>query len=273
MAPDLCDRPAPLQWPAPTTASLSLAPDDIHLWLYNTQRDPDALRTNLGTYWEILSKAEQAQASRLSRPLIQQRYIQTRATLRSLLGQYLEQSPQSLQFVMGPQGKPDLTPQSASPLHFNLSHSQDWVLYAMARKPIGVDIEQIRAFPDALRLADRFFASSEYQIIQDQPAETRDLTFLRHWVCKEAYVKATGQGIAHQLNQVVLDFAKFANFASATPQPYSLIQLQSPDPNWQLLEITPSPDLAGAIAWATADPTQPDTPLLSPRISTWRIVS
>lgn len=263
--PMICDRPPLLQWELASPQGLSLLPNEIHLWLYYTGLESGSLGPGWSEAWAILSEAEQARAQRLTLPLTQQRFVQTRATLRRLLGHYLDHPPQSLRFVIGPQGKPTLVAADSPGLHFNISHSQDWVVYALAQAPIGVDIEQIRAFPNALALADRFFDASESQTIKSQPPDARDLAFLRHWVCKEAYVKATGQGLAHQLNQIVLTFDPDPG------HPATQVQFVQPQSHWTLWEITPLPMLTGAIVWATPAFESRPSSGLAPRIRTLRL--
>lgn len=83
---------------------------------------------------------------------------------------------------------------------FNLSHSGDYVLCSVDMEcgedtQVGCDIESIQE-PN-MKIAKRFFCSSEYELILGQKTEDegRD-TFYRFWVLKESFMKATRQGMA-----------------------------------------------------------------------------
>lgn len=79
-------------------------------------------------------------------------------------------------------------------LQFSLSHSGPWVLCALSRRPVGVDIERIRSRGEALpryaltpREYDRYTQAGG-----DWPA------FYALWTRKEAWCKYTGQGLGRQ---------------------------------------------------------------------------
>src|SRR5690606_2108914 len=65
---------------------------------------------------------------------------------------------------------------------------------------IGIDIEQVREIPAALRLARRFFAPAEYAHLSSLPPAERAVAFLHYWTCKEAILKATGKGLNRPLS-------------------------------------------------------------------------
>src|SRR5690349_23768292 len=67
-------------------------------------------------------------------------WASTRAALRETLANYLDARPDALRF--DETGKPRVEPRS--PLHFNLTHSGDRALVAVAtEREVGVDIERI----------------------------------------------------------------------------------------------------------------------------------
>src|SRR5207248_10490631 len=53
-----------------------------------------------------------------------------------------------------------------------------------------------RECPDAEQIAARFFPAAEAEELRGEPADRRSLSFLTRWTRKEAYVKATGQGLS-----------------------------------------------------------------------------
>ena len=85
------------------------------------------------------------------------------------------------------------------PLHFNLSHSGDYAMCVIGDNPAGCDVERVRKID--LKIADRFFAPSEIELIKTQPtSEAQINTFFRLWTLKESYIKAEGQGLSMGLN-------------------------------------------------------------------------
>lgn len=95
-----------------------------------------------------------------------------------------------------------VTPAHA-PFHSSVCHTNSLVLTGFNRGPIGVDAEPLERHPDWARLARRWFARAETEWLHQQP-DPRD-AFLRLWTLKEAWIKATGRGIADNLRALVLD--------------------------------------------------------------------
>lgn len=123
---------------------------------------------------------------------------EARTILRALLARYLRAEPEAIEFAIGPHGKPDLVTSRAhaSPLQFNMSHTRDLALYAVARElSVGVDVERPRPGLDTVRLARRFITAPEADRIAGLAAPDRDAAFLGAWVRHEATVKCLGTGI------------------------------------------------------------------------------
>ncbi len=87
-----------------------------------------------------------------------------------------------------PEGKP-----MAENVHFNLSHSGDFVICAVGEKAVGCDIERIGQEPKGV--AERFFHPNEAKHLQRLRAREREEMFFRFWTWKESYVKMTGEGL------------------------------------------------------------------------------
>jgi 4'-phosphopantetheinyl transferase len=143
--------------------------------------------------------------------------------LRVILGHYLQLQPQKITFVYSSRGKPSLAPEYD--LIFNLSHSQDLVLYGFSRRlNLGVDLEYIRPVQELLDLSDRFFAPEEAAFLRTLPPAAQTTMFFQIWTAKEAYLKALGEGIGGGLERVELllslgEAPKFRNL------PWSLVYL------------------------------------------------
>ena len=91
----------------------------------------------------------------------------------------------------GAHGKPYV--QNEPQIHFNLSHSGDYVLAAFSPVEIGCDIQRITQNARSERIAARFFTEAEQQAL------AAGMDFYRIWARKESYIKCTGAGMACDL--------------------------------------------------------------------------
>lgn len=155
----------------------------------------------------VLTEDEQRRAERFRVEAARRRFVTARVMLRRLLGRRLGLPPQSLIVTIGSRGKPELENLPAAP-HFNLAHSGNLAVVAIASHEVGVDVEELRPLPRAERLAARFFSESERRWLSALPAARHDRGFLQLWTCKEAYLKAVGTGIELPLSRVEIDPTK-----------------------------------------------------------------
>ena len=171
---------------------------DVQVW--HASLDVDNSR--LGALAASLSEDELARAARFHFTQDRQRWIASRGLLRTVLGHMLETPPQDFRFERGPFGKPYLR---ASPLSFNLSHTQNRVLIAAAwEREVGVDIEQTRSDFSPLELASQVFSLAEQRFLHSLSPPEQHQGFLRLWTAKEAYIKACGDGLSFPLDRLTL---------------------------------------------------------------------
>ena len=86
------------------------------------------------------------------------------------------------------------------------SHSHGRLLIAYAdHGRIGVDVESSVRSTDPMRIARRYFAQQEIEMLEALESDARHLAFLRLWCAKEAVLKAHGGGIAFGLHKAVFD--------------------------------------------------------------------
>ncbi len=152
----------------------------------------------------VLSASEQERASRYLSDVHRRAYILTRMHVRAILGQYLDVAANEISFGAGRHGKPYLhRDEGDHPVRFNLSHSGDLALLAVSReREVGVDLERWRENVAFGELATRFFSSSEHSALHQLTHDTDALleAFYTVWARKEAYIKATGDGITRGLS-------------------------------------------------------------------------
>ena len=129
---------------------------------------------------------------------------------RSLLGEILARYAickglgvrnTELVFGLNEYGKPVLIKPDG--IHFNISHSGEWVACAVADSPVGIDIEMIK--PVDYKIAERFFSEKESFFLINQSEETRLKYFYMLWTLKESYIKAEGRGLSIPLNSFTVD--------------------------------------------------------------------
>jgi len=137
---------------------------EVRWWAVRLDVSPEA-------FYATLSEDERRRAARFRFERDRQRFVVARGALRELLGRHLDTRASELRFVYNSFGKPALSPEFGGRLKFNLSHSADLALIAIATDwEVGVDVEYLR--PDKPR------------------------TFFEEWTKQEAYVKARGEGLS-----------------------------------------------------------------------------
>jgi 4'-phosphopantetheinyl transferase len=196
---------------------LPLGPAQIHLWFF--------------PQWPATREAAQS------------------LPLRALLASYLACDPQQLRIERDHQGKPYLAGLSgqdaATGLQFNLSHSGGALLVGISLgQALGVDLEIPRRARRVLDLARRYFDPAEAAVLAALPEARREWAFLRLWSCKEAVLKALGQGLAFGLDRVVFTL-------DATGAVTGLNKLDGdPSPSaWHVVQLLPAANYSGALAW------------------------
>ena len=212
----------------------------VHIWRANLNPSSDEV-TRLST---LLAADETARANKYRFPEHKRRFIVARGVLRQLLGNYLNISPKHLKFEYSERGKPYIFNSNTSKaIQFNISHSEEYALLGFTYdRSIGVDIEYLRAMPDAVKIAKRFFAPQEYELICSLDAKQQSQTFFKLWTAKEAYLKAIGTGLSGLASIKI-------NFDSSGDRIYlSSIDNSTSVDNWSIYSCLPTPNYVGTIA-------------------------
>jgi 4'-phosphopantetheinyl transferase len=155
-----------------------------------------------GSEASVLSPDEIARANRFHFERDRIHFSRCRSALRSLLAGYLAIPAAEIAFDYLSSGKPQLAAgQNPRALQFNVSHSANMALIAVGSEHrLGVDIEQIRVDVDTESLAERFFSLRERAGLQALPDHLRVPGFFACWTRKEAFLKATGDGLSFPLS-------------------------------------------------------------------------
>lgn len=225
--------------PGPETPAVG--DGEVHVW--RTRLDPPTERVR--DLEPALSGDERERARRLRFERDRRRFVVARGVLRALLARYTALEPAELRFQYGPRGKPALAAElNAADLRFNLSHSHELALYAVARgRELGIDVEQHRPDRAEAGIAERFFSQGELKALRALPAARWTEAFFACWTRKEAYIKAKGAGFGIALDQFDV---------TVTPgQPAVLLATRQDPPDvarWSLHDLHPADGYAGALA-------------------------
>ncbi len=181
--------------------------NEIHLWVVECQQITE--QALLDEYQALLNSEEQKRFDRFVFPKHKKQFLISRALLRSVIGQYLNQHPESLIFARNAYGKPRIASfEQSLPISFNLSHTNDLSVLAVSLdNDLGVDVEYLTRKVDILKLAERFFSKQEYSELATLDVKKFDERFFKLWTLKEAYIKACGMGLAIPLRDFSFNFS------------------------------------------------------------------
>ncbi len=150
----------------------------------------------------LLDDSERARSCRFHFDRDRLSYTAAHALARGLLSAWAGGEPSAWQFAAGPHGKPEvLAPVTAPRLRVNLSHTRGLAAVVVTEEhDVGIDVEWLDRRPASGDLARRFFAPAECAQLEAFPPALADEAFLSIWTLKEAYIKATGKGLAQPLD-------------------------------------------------------------------------
>ncbi|HTR42237.1 MAG TPA: 4'-phosphopantetheinyl transferase superfamily protein [Pseudomonadales bacterium] len=223
-----------------------LAGRDVHIWEASLNKSGERFLS----LEQMLSQDERARARQFKFETDRNRFIAGRGLLRTILGSYAQTDPAQLHFTYSKRGKPALRDISGqSMLHFNVAHSKDLILIAVTRAcAVGVDVEWIHPINDAEDIAARFFSPRETAKLMALANEQRIPAFFYLWTRKEAWLKATGDGISEMLNQVEVSFLP--------EEPASVLAISGnveAAQRWTMMGLPPAPGFAAAITMEARD--------------------
>jgi 4'-phosphopantetheinyl transferase len=190
------------------------------------QADPDPLPDGTADVWwarrkdasdrlaVLLDETERRRWTAYRRPEDRERFLVGCALAKAALARYTGRSPADVRFDRtcaacgGPHGKPVIA--GGGPGH-SVAHSGDLIAVAVARAPVGVDVEQAEGRPHLLggdgdpeALARLVLSGPEQAALASVPADGRARAFLVAWTRKEAVTKATGDGMRATFSEVVV---------------------------------------------------------------------
>lgn len=224
----------------PPAPQPELGPSDIHVWrvaLHDASSKANAVSG-------LLTNDEIKRAQRFRFQQDRDRFVVVHAVLRILLGVYTPIPPEQICFQYNVHGKPYLAlNQNHAMLDFNISHAHEMALLAFARgRAVGIDLEYVRSDIRHEQIAERFFAMQEIASLQSLSGSLQSAAFFNCWTRKEAFTKATGEGLSRSLSQFSMSLVpgEAARLLAIQGQPEEASK-------WFVQDLEPGPGYAGAL--------------------------
>ena len=178
-----------------------LAESEVAIWRIDLRGSP----AEVAAAEALVTSEERVRADRYLRAKDRVSFLLQRAALRIQLAAYLGiADPRAVEFTHGERGKPRVVTSGAMAefgLEFNASGSGDVGLMAFSRgAAVGVDVEKYRGIEE-LEIARNFFSAEEIAELAALPPEQRREGFFNAWARKEAFIKATGEGLYFSLDR------------------------------------------------------------------------
>jgi 4'-phosphopantetheinyl transferase len=185
-----------------------------------------------------LDSAELQRASSLPETT-RREFVATRVILRALLGERLEIPAEKVMLRKSENGKLSV----AGDVLFNVAHSKGLAVFAFTHNlEVGVDVELLRPLADLGGVVELTLAPSEAAEMQSVPAEDRAAAFFACWTRKEAYLKASGNGLGSPRDVAV-------TLRPGAPERLVSVQGAPAEPErWELRSFEPRPGYVGAVA-------------------------
>lgn len=194
-----------------------------------------------------LNDEERQRAARFHFDRDRKRFIVARGALRIILAGYLDIDPRDVCFKLGIRGKPGLAPDiHRGDVRFNVTHSGEWALVAVTEhREVGVDLERVNPAKANRDVVKRFFAPGEISSLDQLTGDAWIEGFFRCWTRKEAFLKATGDGLYRPLDSFTVSVAP-----GEPARLLSILDSPGSESRWQVLGLGGPPDYAAALVVA-----------------------
>ncbi len=229
--------------------------DEVHVWYLETQGIGEEI---VGQTDAILSYEERVCRDRFRYFRDRRDYAIAHDLLRKSLSRYRPFLPTTWQFMTDVRGKPylktpdqDLSHPVTPPLMFNLSHCHGLVACAVALVAVGVDVERVDRIQHLDEFAERYLSHAEVAPLRTE-TNTRQQAcrLIELWTLKEAFIKATGDGLSERLGSFAFEFECPSTINFKPPAAV-------PSTAWHFGLFEPTPDTRLAVALRVASSKMP----------------
>ncbi|MFD3259118.1 4'-phosphopantetheinyl transferase superfamily protein [Paenibacillus lentus] len=164
--------------------------------IYGVQLEPNLTSLPIWSLIDVLPIERQERIHRFMRKEDALRTLTADILSRLLICSRLNMKNRDIRLIQNAYGKPLLEGESG--LHFNNSHSGEWVVCAIDDSPVGIDVEKVADID--FSLAKRFFSEQECFDLYMRQGGARLRYFFDLWTLKESYIKAAGMGLSLPLD-------------------------------------------------------------------------
>jgi 4'-phosphopantetheinyl transferase len=226
-------------WNIPPTQPLLLG-ENVHVW----QAKIDLPSKGVQNLKKNLSIDERIKAERFRFDRDKNQFIAARGILRLILTYYLSVEPGAVRFCYDKNGKPRLHNEfGKTGIKFNVSHSEGLAVYVFTRgHEVGVDVECMREISEMEQIIEQLFSAKERVVFNALPISEKRETFFNWWTRKEAFTKATGNGLSHPLDRFDALLA-----GGKTGESLGILGCAQECQGWSIFDMTPAEEFAGAV--------------------------
>lgn len=221
--------------------------DEIHIWSIEQQK----AAWQIESFRNCLTPEERGQSNSFCSNHLRNRFILSRGLLRTVLGFYLKIAPSEVTLIRGAHGKPYVLQPGVSEYRYHFSLSNSGAITTLAvnlDREIGIDIEEMRTIASATSIIEQFFSDEESAVLKNLSANQRLEAFFRCWTAKEAFLKATGEGLSRKLDSFTVSFEEDNKLALV-----SIDSMTEAASSWRLWELQIAPGYKSALAIQTEE--------------------
>jgi 4'-phosphopantetheinyl transferase len=200
--------------------------------------EPDA--DSLSALESLLDDVERARVATRATPALRRRATVSLASRRLLAADVLDVAPDDVTLIAGADGRRSAAAPGAAPVAISVSTCGETGIVAVAREgAVGVDVEDLGEVPVGDRFVARVATPAERRTLETLDPAERQRALLVLWTRKEAYLKATGEGIGSRLASLDVPLTEGLHGA-----PWHPVE----DETWFLYDLDcPRPGLAGTL--------------------------
>ncbi|MEM6415102.1 MAG: 4'-phosphopantetheinyl transferase superfamily protein [Pseudomonadota bacterium] len=142
---------------------------------------------------------------------------------------------------------------SNNELSVSFSRSGGMAIAAIARGgSLGVDVERLKPLPDLNVAANSVMASEEYRSLNRSSGINKLAKFYIAWTAKEAFLKATGQGLIDDLTSISIDLSSvhdYENLQNSYELRLTTLPTEHSTDDWQLQHLLWREEMCVAVAY------------------------
>ncbi len=189
-----------------------------------------------GRLMNLLSSREKEHAGRFSGSRERNGFIVRRSLLKIIMAKHCGTSASEI--VIEDKGGTKPFIKAFEQIDYSISHSGNYILIAISKEPIGIDIEELLPHFDRNDLLDEQFSEDEKNKVGN--AANGTMEFFKYWTRKEALVKGTGKGIDDDL----------ASIPCIDGMNHIDSRFIGSEKDWSVLSFCPADDYYASIAYS-----------------------